>query len=49
MLRGSLTLGRVAGIRIAVHYTWLFVFLLVSWSLAAGYFPATYPGLDPIA
>src|SRR5262245_20240251 len=49
MLRGSITLGHVAGIRIAGHYTWLFVFLLVSWSLAAGYFPSNYPGLDPIA
>jgi Zn-dependent protease/CBS domain-containing protein len=49
MLRGSITLGHVAGIRIAVHYTWLFVFLLVSWSLAAGYFPSRFPGQDPIA
>jgi Zn-dependent protease/CBS domain-containing protein len=44
MLRNSITLGHISGIRIAVHYTWVFVFLLVSWSLAGGYFPQNYPG-----
>ncbi|MDQ3703373.1 MAG: site-2 protease family protein [Chloroflexota bacterium] len=44
MLRSSITLGRIAGIRIGVHYTWFFVALLVTWSLAQGYFPANYPG-----
>ena len=47
MFRSSLTLGRIAGIRIAVHYTWLFVFLLVTGSLAGGYFPLTYRGWAP--
>ncbi|HVG97121.1 MAG TPA: site-2 protease family protein [Chloroflexota bacterium] len=47
MFRSSLTLGRIAGIRIAVHYTWLFVFLLVTGSLAGGYFPLAYRGWAP--
>jgi hypothetical protein len=43
----SLRLGRVAGIEIGVHYTWLFAFFLITWSLAGGYFPAAYPGWSP--
>jgi Zn-dependent protease len=41
---GSFRLGRIGGIELAIHYTWLFAFVLVSWSLAEGFFPATYPG-----
>ena len=29
MFRNAVTLGRVAGIRVAVHYTWLFADLIV--------------------
>lgn len=32
------------GIPIRVHFSWLLVFGLVTWSLAAGYFPHEYPG-----
>ncbi len=35
---------KVAGIQIAIDYSWLVIFLLVLWSLAAGYFPMEYPG-----
>ena len=31
-------------VEIAIDYSWLIVFSLVLWSLAAGYFPAQYPG-----
>jgi Zn-dependent protease/CBS domain-containing protein len=41
-LTHSLKLGRIAGIEIRVHYSWLLVAVLVTWSLAAGYFPARY-------
>jgi Zn-dependent protease/CBS domain-containing protein len=44
--RNAITVGRIAGIEIAIHATWLLVFGLVSWSLAQGYFPARYPGWD---
>jgi hypothetical protein len=43
-LRNALTLGRVAGIRVAVYDAWLFAFLPVCWSLAGGYFPVAYRG-----
>ncbi len=43
-MKSSLSLGSVFGIEIGIHYSWLFVFLLVSWSLAYGFFPQQYPG-----
>ncbi len=43
-MRSSLKLGRIAGIEIGIHYTWLLAFALVAWSLAEGFFPANYPG-----
>jgi Zn-dependent protease/CBS domain-containing protein len=46
VVRSALTLGRVAGIEIGVHYSWLFIAGLVAWSLAGGHFPSRYPGWD---
>lgn len=42
--RHSLKLFRVGGIEIAIDASWLIVFVLVLWSLSAGYFPLKYPG-----
>lgn len=39
-------LFRVEGIPVDIQWTWLFVFVLVVWSLATNLFPATYPGLS---
>lgn len=47
-MESSFKLGRVAGIEIGVHYTWLLAFALITWSLAGGYFPSLYPGWDRI-
>jgi Zn-dependent protease len=38
---------RVAGIPVRVDASWFLVFALISWSLAAGYFPHVLPGLSP--
>jgi Zn-dependent protease/predicted transcriptional regulator len=38
-------IGRLFGIPLRVHFSWLIVFGLVSWSLAVGYFPSMLPGL----
>lgn len=46
-MKGSFRLGHIAGIEIGIHYTWLFTFALVSWSLAQGFFPQSYPGWNP--
>jgi hypothetical protein len=42
-MKSSLRLFRVAGIDIGIHYTWIFIFILISWSLAVGVFPAQHP------
>lgn len=42
----SLTVGRIAGIRIGVHWSWLVVFALIVWSLSEGVFPETNPDLS---
>ncbi len=41
----TLTIGRIAGIRISVNWSWLIVFALITWSLEAAVFPAQNPGL----
>ena len=40
----TITLGRVAGVEIGVNWTWVFVFGLIVWSLAAVQFPDVLPG-----
>jgi Zn-dependent protease len=40
----GVNLFRAFGVQIAIDYSWLIIFLLVLWSLAAGYFPGQYPG-----
>ena len=43
MFRGSIPIGRLFGISLRLHYSWFFIFALITWSLAAFYFPTTYP------
>src|SRR3977135_3780622 len=47
-MTGSFRIGSVAGIDLRIHYTWLFAFVLVAWSLADGFYPASFPSFDPI-
>lgn len=42
----SIKLGRIRGIPIGLHYSWFLIFGLVTWSLAAGYFPGEYSDLS---
>ena len=42
-MRATFTLGRIAGIRVGIHQTWLLAFALISWTLAVGYFPESLP------
>ena len=44
-MNGTRRIGRVAGIPIAISWTWLFVFGLFVWSLATSVFPSSNPGL----
>lgn len=38
-------IGRIFGIPLRVHLSWVIIFALLSWSLAVGYFPAQFPDL----
>ena len=44
-MNSSLELGRIAGIRIGINWSWLVVFALIVWSLASAVFPSQNPGL----
>jgi len=44
LMDGRLKVGEIWGIPITLHASWLLVFGLVTWSLAAAYFPTEYPG-----
>jgi Zn-dependent protease/CBS domain-containing protein len=42
-MRSGFRIGRVFGINIYIDWSWLFIFLLVTWNLAAGVFPSLHP------
>lgn len=41
---GSLRLGRIAGFDIYINFSWLIILVLLTFSLATGWFPRLYPG-----
>ncbi len=43
MLKGGIPIGRILGIPIRLHYSWFFIFILITWVLTANYFPTVYP------
>ncbi len=47
MFGRRITLFRLMGFAVRADASWLLVILLVTWSLATGYFPAIYKGLTP--
>jgi len=46
-MTSTIRFGRLAGIEIGAHWTWLLIVGLVVWSLAAGVFPDAAPGQAP--
>ncbi|HOL17011.1 MAG TPA: site-2 protease family protein [Bacillota bacterium] len=46
-MKSSFRLGRIFGIAIDIHFSWLLVLALFSMSLARGYFPEVLPDLPP--
>ena len=44
-MHANLQLGRIAGIRIGVNWSWIVVFALIVWTLASAVFPSQNPGL----
>ena len=45
-MNGNLTLGRLGGVQVRIHWSWLVVFALIVWSLAATVFPSQNPVLS---
>ena len=43
MLKSSIPIGKIFGIPLKLHFSWFFIFILVTWSLAAYYYPEEYP------
>jgi len=43
MLTEGISIGKAFGIPLRLHYSWFIIFVLVVWSLTAGYFSVTYP------
>ena len=43
MLRGGIPIGKASGVQLRLHYSWFFIFALVTFVLAYIYFPETYP------
>lgn len=43
MSKSSIPLGKIFGVSLRLHYSWFIIFPLITWTLSAIYFPATYP------
>jgi Zn-dependent protease len=46
-LKRSVPVGRYLGIKVYLHYSWFFIFVLLAWALSTGFFPARFPGQNP--
>ena len=45
---GSLRIGKIFGIDIYIHFSWIIIIVLMTWSLAVGWFPVLYHGFSAI-
>jgi len=45
-MKATFRLGKILGIQIGVHYSWLFIFVILTWSLASTYYPLNYPEIS---
>jgi Zn-dependent protease/CBS domain-containing protein len=43
----SFRLGTIRGITIRLHWSWAIIFVLITWSLAASYFPSAFKSWSP--
>lgn len=48
-MNNSIKLFRIFDIDINLHISWWFILALLSWSLATGFFPESYPGFSNMA
>ena len=45
MFRHRITLFELFGFKVSVDASWILLAILITWSLAVGYFPSAAPGL----
>jgi len=45
---GSLRIGKIFGIDIYIHISWVIIIVLMTWSLAVGWFPVLYHGFSAL-
>ena len=45
---GSLRIGKIFGIDVYIHFSWIIIIVLMTWSLAIGWFPVLYHGFSAI-
>lgn len=45
-MAGAFRIARLLGFNVYIHWSWLFIFALSTWSLATGYLPDVYPEWD---
>ena len=43
-MSGTFSVGRLFGVDIRIHFSWVFIFALISWSLASSWLPELYSG-----
>ncbi|MCY4654456.1 MAG: site-2 protease family protein [Dehalococcoidia bacterium] len=43
-MSGTFAIGRLFGVRVRVHFSWIFIFALIAWSLASSWLPSQYFG-----
>ena len=43
-MSGTVRIGRLFGVDVRVHFSWVFIFAFVAFSLSNSYLPGTYPG-----
>lgn len=48
MFGSRLTLFKLLGIEIRLDASWLLLAILITWTLAVGFFPGSYPDLEPL-
>ncbi len=48
MLRNSIRIASIGGISINIDASWILIFILVTWTLAGGYFPQEHPDWSPV-
>ena len=44
-MNANFKIGQIWNIPITINYSWFLIFLLVTWSLASGYFPQEFPNM----